>query len=116
MRVPQRCRTLGKRTLHSETVHRESLESLITLHCIFSDEEMKQRDPLLYEQMVGQYLNEDEINDMVDKADLRFSSILTKHMDVLQSNIIYGIQKELEVNDSFFVWFFFNFLFFFYEY
>ena len=64
----------------------------------YSDEEMKQRDPLLYEQMVGQYLSPEEVNDMVDKADLRFSSILTKHMDVLQSNIIYGLQKEIEVN------------------
>ena len=69
------------------------------LECFFSDEEMKQRDPLLYEQMVGQYLNDDEVNNMVDRSDMRFSSILTKHMDVLQSNIIYGLQKEMEVGN-----------------
>ena len=58
---------------------------------------MKLRDPLLYEQMVGRYLSDDEIQDMVDRSDLRFSSILTKHMDVQESNIIYNLQKEIEV-------------------
>ena len=63
----------------------------------FSDEEMKMRDPLLYEQMIGQHLSEEEINDMVDRSDLRLSNILIKHMDVVQSNIIHGLQKEIEV-------------------
>ena len=55
------------------------------------------RDPLLYEQMIGQHLSEEEINDMVDRSDLRLSNILIKHMDVVQSNIIHGLQKEIEV-------------------
>ena len=66
---------------------------------LFSDEEMKQRDPLLYEQMVGQFLSEEEINDLVDKSDLRLSNILMKHMDVVQSNIVYDLQKEVEVRN-----------------
>ena len=63
----------------------------------FSDEEMKHRDPLLYEQMVGQYLTEEDVQPAIDKSDLRFSTILDAHMDVLHDNIVYSIQKEMEV-------------------
>ncbi len=65
-----------------------------------SDEEMKARDPLLYEQMVGQYLSEDEVKELVDKSDLRLSNILIKHMDIVQNNIVYDLQKQVEVSET----------------
>ena len=88
---------VSKMSKYSTQFNVVGIKIRLTFYCYHSDEEMKQRDPLLYEQMVGQYLSPDEVDDMVDKSDLRFSTILTKHMDVLQSNIIYGLQKEMEV-------------------
>jgi hypothetical protein len=68
----------------------------------FSDEEMKERDPLLYEQMVGQFITEEEANEQVeqemDRADLRFSTILMKHMQWRESNQLYNAQKDIEVS------------------
>ncbi|XP_041361941.1 coiled-coil domain-containing protein 97-like [Gigantopelta aegis] len=62
----------------------------------FSEDEMKWRDPWLYNQMVGQYLTEEDIQDKVDKSDLRFSSVLLKHMDQLRENAWYEILKQKE--------------------
>ena len=63
----------------------------------FSDEQIKARDPLLYEQMVGQYLTGEDAEAAIDRSDLRLSNILVKHMDIIQNNTIYNIQKEYEV-------------------
>ena len=63
----------------------------------FSDEQIKARDPLLYEQMVGQYLTGEDAQAAIDRSDLRLSNILVKHMDIIQNNTIYNIQKEYEV-------------------
>ncbi|ESO87685.1 hypothetical protein LOTGIDRAFT_179232 [Lottia gigantea] len=60
----------------------------------FSEEEMKYRDPLLYEEMIGQYLTDDEIQSRVDKTDLKFSSILLKHIDQIEENKLYYYQKN----------------------
>jgi hypothetical protein len=40
----------------------------------FSEKEMKQRNPLLYEQLVGQYLTKKEAEDRknADMADIRY--------------------------------------------
>lgn len=40
----------------------------------FSEKEMKQRNPLLYEQLVGQYLTEEEIEDRknADRKDIKY--------------------------------------------
>ncbi|XP_064622827.1 coiled-coil domain-containing protein 97-like isoform X2 [Lineus longissimus] len=66
----------------------------------FSEEEMKERDPLLYEQMVGQFITEEEANEEVerqmDKSDLRFSTILMKHMQWSETNQLYKVQKDIE--------------------
>ncbi len=75
----------------------EAMKQMLEKGNYFSDEEMKARDPLLYEQMVGQYLTPDDVQDLIDKSDLRLSTILEKHMDIVQNNMIYAIQKEIEV-------------------
>lgn len=74
----------------------EAMKKLVTEGEYFSYDEMKYRDPLLYEQLVGQFLSSKEIQDQVDKSDLRFSSILLKHMDQLDENKLYYQQKEKE--------------------
>jgi hypothetical protein len=40
----------------------------------FSEKQMKQRNPLLYEQLVGQYLTKKEVEDRknADMADIRY--------------------------------------------
>ena len=63
----------------------------------FSEDEMKWRDPWLYFQMIGQYMTDEDIQAKVDKADLRFSSVLLQHMDQLRENAWYEVLKQKEV-------------------
>lgn len=65
----------------------------------FSDEEMKRRDPLLYEQMIGQYLSYDEVQSQIDKSDMRLSNILLGHIQMTQNNEVYSVQKAMEVSE-----------------
>ncbi|VDI82237.1 Hypothetical predicted protein [Mytilus galloprovincialis] len=74
----------------------KAMQQLISEGDYFSEEEMKYRDPFLYEQLVGQYLDDDEINDKVDKTDLRFSTVLFKHIDILHEHEAYKDQKDTE--------------------
>lgn len=68
----------------------------------FSESEMKSREPLLYDQMVGQFLTEEEQQQKeaasIDRSDLRFSTILMHHMERLQEQSLYSQQKEEEVD------------------
>ncbi|XP_046379434.2 coiled-coil domain-containing protein 97-like [Haliotis rufescens] len=73
-----------------------AMQELLSLGEYFSEEEMKWRDPLLYEQMVGNFLTDEEIQTKVDKTDLRFSNILLKHIDQIEENALYARQKEAE--------------------
>ena len=75
----------------------QALKELISQREYFSDEEMKFRDPYLYHQMVGQYLTDDEIQANIDKSDLRFSSILVRHIDQLNENERFYRDKDKEV-------------------
>ncbi|XP_067680662.1 coiled-coil domain-containing protein 97-like [Haliotis asinina] len=86
--------------VHSQKVVKNrryaAMQELLSQGDYFSEEEMKFRDPLLYEQMVGNFLTEEEIQNKVDKTDLRFSSILLKHIDQIEENALYARQKEAE--------------------
>ncbi|KAK3093181.1 hypothetical protein FSP39_012307 [Pinctada imbricata] len=73
------------------------MKELIAQGEYFSEEEMKYRDPFLYHNLIGQYLTDDEVQERVDKSDLRFSTILLKHMDQLDENALYAKEKEDEV-------------------
>lgn len=75
----------------------KAMQQLLSEGEYFSEDEMKYRDPFLYEQMVGQYLTDDELGEKVDKTDLRFSTILLKHIDIIQEHSVYDQQKETEV-------------------
>jgi len=67
----------------------------------FSDEEMKQRDPLLYEDMIGQYLTDDDAKAMmvVDEKmkDHALSEVLLQHIQATQNNQLYERLKDAEV-------------------
>ena len=76
----------------------EAMKRLVEQGEYFEDELLKERDPLLYEQMVGQHLDGAEINAMVNKSDLRFSTILLTHLDIIRNNELYEKQKEIEVS------------------
>lgn len=76
----------------------EAMKRLMAGGEYFGDDEMKQRDPLLYEEMVGQYLTEKEIDDQVDKSDLSLSNVLLKHLQVTENNKLYEVQKERAVS------------------
>lgn len=78
----------------------EAMKELISEGEYFSEEEMKFREPYLYEQFIGQYLTDDEIQAKVDKTDLTFSNILLKHIDQLDENARYGHAKDVEVRVS----------------
>ena len=67
----------------------------------FSDEEMKRRDPLLYEDMIGQYLTDDDAKAMlaVDEGmkDHALSEVLLQHIQAIQNNELYERLKDAEV-------------------
>ncbi|XP_076464129.1 coiled-coil domain-containing protein 97-like [Babylonia areolata] len=66
----------------------------------FSEDEMKRREPLLYQQMIGRFMTEEEHQqkeaEAIDRSDLRFSTILLNHMDIVQERALYKHQKEEE--------------------
>merc|ERR1712168_1438484 len=68
----------------------------IIIYYYISMDEMKFREPLLFEQMVGKYMTTEEKEAKIDRSDLRFSTILYKHMDVLEENHRYKCQKMKE--------------------
>ena len=75
----------------------EAMKQLIAEGDYFSEEEMKFREPYLYDQMIGQFLSDEEVQAKVDKADLRFSSILIRHIDILDENVRFAREKDKEV-------------------
>ena len=77
----------------------EALKKLESQGNYFSDEEMKERDPLLYERMVGQYLTEEEVSAQIDKTNLSFSNILLTHIQVQQNNELYKQQQEVSMQN-----------------
>ncbi|RUS85273.1 hypothetical protein EGW08_006974 [Elysia chlorotica] len=96
--IKQRC----KDTKHNVIKNRryQALQELIEQGEYFSEEEMKWRDPLLFDQMVGQYVDESEKEEKdeaeIDRSDVRFSTILLKHMDTQASKQFYDVLKERE--------------------
>jgi len=67
----------------------------------FSDEEMKRRDPLLYEDMIGQYLTDDDAKAMLavgeGMKDHALSEVLLQHIQAMQTNELYERLKDAEV-------------------
>ena len=68
----------------------------------FSDKEMKARDPLMFEQLIGQYQTAEEREAAKkedkdgDETEQKFSDILTTFIDEQEVKEFYGRQKDLE--------------------
>lgn len=64
----------------------------------FTEEAMKARDPLLYEEMIGQYLTKEErclkAEDAMSKDEFVLSNFLMKHIEQIQENNLYYNLKD----------------------
>ncbi|CAH1790663.1 unnamed protein product [Owenia fusiformis] len=76
----------------------EAMKDMTANSDYFSEDSMKMRDPLLYEQMIGKYLDDDEINERagIDKTDMRMSSIILQHLEMRQESAIRELQRDKE--------------------
>ncbi|CAN7999598.1 unnamed protein product [Ixodes hexagonus] len=74
-----------RRGLSVQTKNRryEALQRLRAEGDYFSDKEVRRRNPLLFEQMVGRYMTEKEKQDLdkLDYSTLTFSGLLMHHID-----------------------------------
>ncbi|XP_002407564.3 coiled-coil domain-containing protein 97 [Ixodes scapularis] len=74
-----------QRGLSVQTKNRryEALQRLQSEGDYFSDKEVRRRNPLLFEQMVGRYMTEKEKEDLdkMDYSTLTFSGLLMHHID-----------------------------------
>lgn len=100
--IRQRLNESGTK-LHQTVIKNRRYEAMRQLDALgeyFSDEEMKRRDPLLYDEMIGQHLTDDEAMAMVaaDKGmkDHLLSNVLLQHVQVMQNNELYERQKDAE--------------------
>ena len=76
------------------------MKRLVSEKEYFSDHEMKARDPLLYEEMVGQHLTEDEVMEQAQDSNMELSNVLFKHIESIHNNELYAKQRLLEVSLS----------------
>lgn len=76
----------------------EALQRLKTAGEYFSDKEMRRRNPLLFEQMVGRYMTEKEKQDLdrMDVSTLTFSGLLMEHIDRNELRSLRRQQQDLE--------------------
>nr|XP_018903696.1 PREDICTED: coiled-coil domain-containing protein 97 [Bemisia tabaci] len=61
----------------------DALKKMVTEGTYFSEEEMRKRNPLLYEQLVGQYLSEEEkrMREEIDTSNITIVNLLMEQMD-----------------------------------
>ena len=84
----------------------EALKELTETTSYFSEEEMRSRNPLLYEYYIGQYLTEEERGALdTDKSEMSLSAIMMKKMDIdRRAELLRSQQKremeQLEETDS----------------
>lgn len=77
----------------------EYLKELMDGGSYFSEEEMRNRNPLLYEHYVGQYLSEEErqlIDDGGITSDMTLSGMILKKMELDRRSELLSRQQEME--------------------
>ncbi|KAH8029157.1 hypothetical protein HPB51_023703 [Rhipicephalus microplus] len=98
--IERRSRRGSSRALSVQTKNRryEALERLKTGGEYFSDKEMRRRNPLLFEQMIGRYMTEKEKLDLdkMDFSTLTFSGLLMEHIDRNEVTSLRRQQQDLE--------------------
>ena len=74
------------------------LQHLMENSSYFSEEEMRNRNPLLYEEYIGQYMTTEEKDDldMGDRSDVTLSGLILKKMEIDKRRDLYHWQQELE--------------------
>jgi len=93
--ITARCNDANKLVVKNRRY--QALQKMMEEGEYFSQNEMKWRDPLLFEQMVGQYETQREKDTReVDMNDLKFSSILFKNMDGIENQELFDKMKENE--------------------
>lgn len=70
------------------------MKRLVAVGEYFSDDEMKKRDPLLFEEMIGRFLTNEDVANDVSKSDLSLSAVLLCHLQVMQNNELYDQQQQ----------------------
>ena len=74
------------------------LQELMDNSSYFSQEEMRDRNPLLFEQYIGQYLTEEE-RDQLDsnRSEMKLSSIILKNLDIDRRRQLLHSQQKSEM-------------------
>lgn len=87
-----------KRNVNVKNRRYEALKELIGENSYFSEVEMMKRNPLLYEQMVGQYLTKAEKleRDRINRKDLTFVKLLMEKIERDESDSKKAIQERYE--------------------
>ena len=88
----------GKNSLTTRNRRFEAMKKLVQEGEYFGEDEMKERNPLQYEQMIGKYLTDDEIAIRVDRSDDSFSNLLLNQIQMQQLKCVYDVQQDIEVN------------------
>ena len=69
----------------------------------FGDEEMKARNPYLYDQLVGQHLSDEEVKQLANKNET-LSQMYMHHLQGMKNTAMYNHIKDQEVrNGDFFI-------------
>ncbi|EDO48482.1 predicted protein, partial [Nematostella vectensis] len=92
---------LDQQKHHVEVQNRryEAMQRLINDSTFFSEEEMRKRNPLLYEQYIGQYLTEEEKleRDIAEReGEPSLSQLMFSKYDAEKTQWIYNYQREQE--------------------
>ncbi len=98
-RIQELRRNLDPRVRQKRTRNRrfECLKELIETTQYFSEEEMRHRNPLLYEHYIGQYLTEEEREALdMDKSDMTLSGHILHKMETDRRRELLRFQRQRE--------------------
>ena len=69
----------------------------------FSEESMKARNPLLYQELIGQHMSEQEkaVQEKINRSNCALSTIILDHMDLNRERDLVKQQKRQETEEEF---------------
>ncbi|XP_066281469.1 coiled-coil domain-containing protein 97-like isoform X2 [Branchiostoma lanceolatum] len=74
----------------------EAMQRMLQDGSYFSEEEMRQRDPLLYEQNIGQFLDPEEKNERSADPDMSLSQLIMGQIEekIIESKLAWQMERE----------------------
>ncbi|XP_035672691.1 coiled-coil domain-containing protein 97-like isoform X1 [Branchiostoma floridae] len=74
----------------------EAMQRMLQDGSYFSEEEMRQRDPLLYEQHIGQFLDPEEKNERPADPDMSLSQLIMGQIEekIIESKLAWQLERE----------------------